>query len=337
MAGLAHMGVYAVTVWVLSFSLTLASLAYAMRVALIDLPGDRRSHAIPTPRGGGAGIVLAVLVAVAWLALTTGSQGWLAWFAMAVLGVAAVGWWDDHRPLSVRLRLAVHLVASLVLGVGILGVPDTPAEGGVFALAVLSSMALVNFWNFMDGINGLAASQAALLGLAVAVALPGSAVGSLGLALGAACLGFLPWNLPRARVFMGDVGSGTLGLMVAAILWRGGVGDGLDWRLALILPSAMLVDAGLTLAMRVLQGKRWWTAHREHLYQRAVGHGLSHALVTFLYACWSATLACAYLIGGWWGAAWAGDVLVFIAYAGGGLLWAGARLLLWRGSHGVNG
>lgn len=336
MPGSAHMGVYALAVMVLSFSLTLVSLAYATRAALIDLPGDRRSHAVPTPRGGGLGIVLAVLASVAWLIATTDSEGWLAWFAVAVLGVAVVGWWDDHRSLSIGLRLAVHLVASILLGVGLMGLPGSPAESLLFALAVLSSMALVNFWNFMDGINGLAASQAALLGLALSIAMPGAATGWVALALGMACLGFLPLNFPRARIFMGDVGSGALGLMVAAILWRGVAADGLDWRFALILPSAMLVDAGLTLVMRVLQGKRWWEAHREHLYQQAVERGLSHALVTFLYACWSATLAGAYLVGREWGAGGTGDALVLAAYAGGGLLWAGARLALWRGSHGVN-
>lgn len=336
MPGFAHMGMYAVAAMALSSSLTLASLAYAKRAALIDMPGDRRSHAAPTPRGGGVGIVLAVLASVAWLIATTGSEGWLGWFAAAVLAVAVVGWWDDHRSLSIGLRLAVHLVASILLGVGLMGLPGTPAESLLFALAVLSSMALVNFWNFMDGINGLAASQAALLGLALSVAMPGSVVGWVALALGMACLGFLPWNFPRARIFMGDVGSGALGLVVAAILWRGVATDGLDWRFALILPSAMLVDAGLTLAVRVLQGKRWWEAHREHLYQQAVERGLSHALVTFLYACWSATLAVAYLVGREWAAGGFGDALVLAAYVGGGLLWAGARLALWRGSHGVN-
>jgi UDP-N-acetylmuramyl pentapeptide phosphotransferase/UDP-N-acetylglucosamine-1-phosphate transferase len=145
---------------------------------------------------------------------------------------------------------------------------------------------MVNLWNFMDGINGIATAQAAVVALALAW-LPGALDGPwmlVALGLCAACIGFLPFNFPRARIFLGDVGSGALGFALAVVLLvaasRSAPGQ---WLLLALLPAVFIVDAGVTLLERMAQGRRWWEPHREHAYQWAVRRGHSHARVTNLY------------------------------------------------------
>ena len=307
----------------ISLAGTLAARGYALRRNLLDHPGERRSHVVPTPRGGGIGIVLSMLVAMALLAYGDRSQAAsMALAAVGLLLVAGIGWLDDHRPLTPWSRLAVHAVASCLLGIVAIG------AGGQFASALFAfvlAMVLVNIWNFMDGIDGIAALQALVVAGACALLASDPASRWMALALAAACLGFLPLNLPRARIFLGDVGSGALGYVLAlAIVMAAGAG-GEDasppaWMLLLLPPSAFLVDAALTLAARILRGERWWTPHVSHAYQRwarAVG---SHLPVTFAYAGWAFAggllavgirdLPDAFIM--YTGSAW---------YLGGGILW----------------
>jgi UDP-N-acetylmuramyl pentapeptide phosphotransferase/UDP-N-acetylglucosamine-1-phosphate transferase len=225
---------------------------YALRGNLMDQPGERRSHAVATPRGGGIAIVLVVVVASGYLMMRQASLEalWLA-FVPGLLIVAGVGWWDDHRPLSPWLRLAVQAVAALMLAVG----AGWQTGHWLPALvAFMAAMALVNVWNFMDGINGLATTQAALAALSYAVLLTGT-WHWLALALLAGCVGFLPFNFPKARIFLGDVGSGALGYMLAALV---------------------------TLSGRILRGEQWWTPHVGHLYQ-VMARRYGHTAVTLIY------------------------------------------------------
>lgn len=265
---------------------------YALARALLDAPGERRAHEVPTPRGGGIAIVAAMLVASLVLLARAGAA-WpvMAAFTAGLVAVAVVGWIDDHRPLSARLRLCVHAGAALGFALALGGTTGQWAWAGMAGLGIV---ALVNIWNFMDGIDALAASQAALVAAAVGAALPGIA-GALAWSLSAACVGFLPFNLPRARIFMGDVGSGALGYVLGALLVMAAMSLPSRSMLWLLPPSAFLVDAGLTLARRVLRGEAWWTAHAQHAYQgwaRRVGHGP----VTLAYAGW--TVAAVAIV--WW-------------------------------------
>lgn len=266
---------------------TWAARGYALRRRLLDAPGERRSHSVATPRGGGLGIVLALTVAC--LALVLRMPLMIVMLGAGLCGlllVAAVGAWDDHRPLSPWLRLAVHAVAAALLAVG------TLLTGGSAALALLAfvlAMVLTNVWNFMDGIDTLAASQAALVAAALALVCSGPLGLLLGAALASACLGFLPFNWPRARVFMGDVGSGALGFALAwvTVLALDGFPLAL-WPLVLLPFSAFLVDAGLTLAVRMLRRERWWTPHVQHAYQCAARRVARHGPVSAGYAVWTA-------------------------------------------------
>ena len=268
---------------------------YALRRELLDQPGERRSHQVPTPRGGGIGIVLSLLLSLAWFAvLRPAHAAMLLSTAVGVALVAAIGWLDDHRALSPWPRLLVQAIAAFALAWGI------HAEGGgivAMALAFAAAMVLTNVWNFMDGIDGLAASQALLAAAAYGLASGQEVVGRVAFALAAACLGFLPFNLPRARIFLGDVGSGTLGYALAAIVAWLALGSGQRALLLLLPVSAFLIDAALTLAARAATGQRWWLPHVEHAYQHWARRAGGHAPVTLAYAGWTA-LACLGMLAG---------------------------------------
>lgn len=258
---------------------------YALRHNLLDLPGERRSHTMPTPRGGGIAIVIALLLAGAWWLPRAGEA--LPLLVSTLLGlllVALVGLIDDHRPLSPWLRLAVHIVAAGVLALGVWQTSGLVLLGFVaFALALV----LTNVWNFMDGIDGLAASQAALVAAAVVWTTAGL-WHLFATALLAATLGFLPFNFPKARVFLGDVGSGALGFTLASLLMGTIMQTPHAWGVWMLPLSAFLLDAGLTLLGRLRRGEAWWRPHRLHAYQRWARVCGSHVPVTLGYAAWTA-------------------------------------------------
>lgn len=266
---------------------TWAARAYALRRHLLDEPGERRSHRVATPRGGGIAIVVAFLVAIAAMMLRQPDEIVLLGCAgLGFLMVAAIGWVDDHRPLSPWSRLAVHAVAAGWLGVGFY---LSGAGGNIALIALSSALALTNIWNFMDGIDGIAATQAVLVTVALIV-LSGSNVLAihLGLALIASILGFLPFNFPRAKIFLGDVGSGALGYALALMVGLSlGTAQRTAWLLVALPLSAFVLDAGLTLLARMLRGERWWTPHVEHAYQRWVRRTGDHRTVTIGYAVWT--------------------------------------------------
>jgi len=282
-----HQWVWILGSFLLSASVTWLSIRYAYRRNLVDHPGQRRSHATPTARGGGIGIVLACVAFFVppLFAVYPGATGAAAAILFGLIIVAAVGWWDDHFGLSALVRVVVHLLAATLLAVALLG-SDGLMAVCVFALFTAWS---INLHNFMDGIDGLLGTQA--LFVFVVLGCFGSSYAQPEYALpmwvaAAATLGFLPFNFPRASVFMGDVGSGALGFLIAAA-----IGLGLDFGLlvptqALVLVSAFLIDASCTLASRIVRGRRWYSAHREHLYQW-LARGMSHPRVVLLYGAWN--------------------------------------------------
>jgi UDP-N-acetylmuramyl pentapeptide phosphotransferase/UDP-N-acetylglucosamine-1-phosphate transferase len=225
---------------------------------------------------------------------------------IAIVIVAAVGWIDDHRGLPARARFAAHSLAAVLFLLPIIAAvalsPDaveesfqTSASGvwlslGVIALAMVW---FVNLHNFMDGIDGLLAAQAIFVlgALAFVCRHVGEPHAGEILVFAAAAAGFLPFNFPRARIFMGDVGSGVLGLLIAvAVLWQMSAPD-TAFSSGLVLCSAFVTDATATLVSRMARGRRWYSAHREHLYQWLVRSGFSHAGVVALYMGWNLVIA----------------------------------------------
>ncbi len=273
----------------LSLGGTRAVISYACRYGMLDHPGYRRSHRISTPRGGGAGLVLTLLFTLP-LCLSLLSQSWPARVTAGVfvaLGtVAFVGWLDDKHSLSARLRFAVQLLATGLFS-GLL------LHGGGFwwwPCLLLAGTWSINLHNFMDGIDGLLAQQGVFvsIGLSLITYLVGQlALSTVCACTAAACLGFLRYNMAPARIFMGDVGSGSLGLLLfiwIAMLWH--VHPHAIWP-SLILCSAFVTDASLTLLHRISRGRLWYSAHREHLYQWMVRTNYSHAAVVMCYLAWN--------------------------------------------------
>lgn len=276
-------------VWVLAVLVTGLVRRYALRNEVLDLPNERSSHTVPTPRGGGLGIVTAALVGFcgAW------ALGWIPLrLLLALCGggglLAAIGWIDDHRPVSVRLRLVFQFMAAFWAIAWLGGLPalrlgpvDLPLGLAGWLIGAVGLVWLVNLYNFMDGIDGLAAGEAVLVGTAAALLAWNSVgIGVAAAIVSAASLGFLFWNWPPARIFLGDVGSGFIGFCLGTLAIASGRAGGPPLLLWLVLLAAFIVDATLTLLRRVVRGEAWASAHRLHAYQRAVQSGMSHAQVT---------------------------------------------------------
>ena len=269
----------------LSFVLVGLVRRLAVRHGVLDHPSERSSHATATPRGGGLGLILAVLLLGGWQATRPIDWSALLLLAGAAL-VAIVGWIDDRRGLAVRTRLAVHVTAGLLVGiVAATGETTMPIRILLFAWWTFWTVSSVNLVNFMDGINGLVASQVAIFALSVAL-FPANAtvVGALTMVLAAACVGFLPWNFPRARIFLGDVGSGALGYLVPALALLASRTEGVAFVPAHLPLLALYVDAVWTIFRRWRKGERITTPHRSHLYQRLANGGMGHTAVTIIYA-----------------------------------------------------
>jgi Fuc2NAc and GlcNAc transferase len=270
---------------------------WALRVGILDVPNARSSHRSPTPRGGGLAIVVLTIVAAAVdAARGRGSaSAAVAWIVGGGL-VAAAGLIDDLRGLAVVVRLGCHLVAAGLLLVAMGGppmmmlFPQGPSNLGVLGW-VAGGIAIVwsiNLFNFMDGIDGLAAAQAAFVAGSAVVLQSFSDLGGSPqlplLALAGSSVGFLVWNFPPAKIFMGDVGSGFVGFaLIAGAFLSAGHGPINIWTW-LVLNGLFIADATTTLLVRLVRGERVYEAHRSHIYQRLSRRWASHRLVIVLYS-----------------------------------------------------
>lgn len=292
----------------------------ALAKQILDVPNERSSHARPTPRGGGLAIVVASTVAFlfAWATGRMDGRLLLALVGPAVL-VAVVGWIDDRRPMSAALRLLTHVIAACVAVATLDGVPPLQFGRAVVdlgwlghALGVTALVWTLNLFNFMDGIDGIAASEAVFVtagGALLLAAFPGSGgVSTPALIVAAGCSGFLLWNWPPARIFMGDVGSAFLGFVIAVLALAGARNDASAPFIWLTLGGVFFVDATVTLLRRLARGRRPHEAHRTHAYQWLARRWKSHRRVTlavlavdFLWLLPVAMLMKIYpLASGWW-------------------------------------
>jgi Fuc2NAc and GlcNAc transferase len=279
--------------WLLLFPLR----GWLAKRGVLDIPNERSSHLEARPRGGGlaiAGVSLAGLLA---LQLSRPQADWrlLAGYFAGALIVAGVSWLDDLRSMSWVARLGAQSAAALVViasggyfrGVGLPGVSELQLGWLGLPLTFLWIVGLTNAYNFMDGIDGLAGSQALIAGLGWAIlgsALHVPLVAGLGALIAGSSAGFLAHNWPPARIFMGDVGSAYLGYALAFLPVAAS-----QTQPVLALPGLLLVwpfvlDAGLTFGRRALRRERVFEPHRTHVYQRLVARGASHAQATVLYS-----------------------------------------------------
>lgn len=264
---------------------------YALSRSLVDIPNVRSSHQVPTPRGGGLALVMVALVALGVL-VGLGDISMPVFLALGGAGlmVAIVGFLDDHAHVPARWRLLVHFLAA---GWGVYwlnGLPELviwqqPVDLGVAGdlIAVVFLVWLLNLYNFMDGINGIAGIE--LVTIAFGGVLVGGVAGTwdagpLLAVLIAGGLGFLVWNFPHARIFMGDACSGFLGLILGLIaVWQGTLRPELFMAWVILL-GTFVVDATVTLLRRIVRGEAFYEAHRSHAYQVASRHYASHTPVS---------------------------------------------------------
>jgi len=276
----------------ISYGATRALIDALASRAILDRPNERSSHVTPTPRGGGIGVLAALLPAWLFSAhLFPNPPDGIAVIVTLALALALVSWADDLQGLGPALRLAAQ-VATVAVVLITLPFP-TPVFGGLLppALDIVASALLwlwfINLFNFMDGIDGIAGVQTAGVGIGVFIVAKMAGMGGAWQTLGltaAAAVGFLRWNWHPAKVFLGDVGSVPLGFLLGWLLL--GLAAHGHPAPALILPMYFLADATITLVRRALRGEKVWTAHRLHFYQQAVQAGLGHNEVarTIAYA-----------------------------------------------------
>lgn len=286
-----------------SFCLTVIGVGLFRRWSLargiLDVPNERSSHDSPTPRGGGVIIVLVTLVVFVSYGFLSG-KAISPYFIAASVILAAISWLDDLYSLPFYIRLLVHFAVAIVFVVcvgsfGSVLIPGLSNSASFGAAGPVLTMGwivwMINAYNFMDGIDGIAGIQGVAAGAAWAVfgiLLPSSGLVLLGGTLAAVSLGFLIFNWSPAKIFMGDVGSSFLGFAFAVLplLAVGDAKDSPDGRLAYAAVAFLwlfFVDTVVTLFKRVFEGKRFWNAHREHLYQQLVIGGISHARVSAIY------------------------------------------------------
>jgi Fuc2NAc and GlcNAc transferase len=265
---------------------------YALSRSVLDVPNHRSSHAVPTPRGGGVAIVVMFLIALVLLTWT-GHVETSAAIALGGTGllVALVGFVDDHRHLPARWRLLAHFGAAAWAIAWLGGLHPVVLLGNTVDLgvagdliAVVALVWLLNLYNFMDGIDGIAGVEALTVCAGAAVlylaARPSGHEGTVPLVLAAATLGFLGWNFPPARIFLGDVGSGFLGIVLGMLAIRAGNHSPQLFWSWLILLGVFVVDATFTLVRRMARRERIYEAHRSHAYQHAARQHGGHLPVT---------------------------------------------------------
>ncbi len=266
---------------------------YALKKGMMDVPNNRSSHVVATPRGGGIAVVI-VFLSVLFFYLTDNAinidSRYIASLFLGGATIAAVGFWDDHQHVPASWRSAIHLVAAFA---SLLVIPSLPVINlfgynlnlgwlayPVYAIAIVW---LLNLYNFMDGIDGIASVQAISVsgGAALILLLQGQQTWAALLFLLSICVaGFLVWNWPPAKVFMGDACSGFLGFILGLLLVITSAEGSINLWSWIILLGVFWLDATVTLVRRIFRGEKFYEAHRSHAYQRLSRRWQSHKKVT---------------------------------------------------------
>jgi UDP-N-acetylmuramyl pentapeptide phosphotransferase/UDP-N-acetylglucosamine-1-phosphate transferase len=324
----------ALAVWFLAFPV----IRWLRSRQVLDRPNERSSHVVPTPRGGGLALVLVLIPGFIILYLTS-REPFALLLAVGSVLLAGISFLDDLRPLRPAIRFSIHLAAALLLVAGMAfwnpgrEVASVAFQGGLVipgwligSLLCLYLVGYTNAFNFMDGINGISGMQAIISGSGVAimaVLVDQAELHSIALAaalVAGSAVGFLPHNFPRARVFMGDVGSVPIGFVTAGL----GVVFAFKAGFWLLLPLVLLhsnyiLDTSITLLRRIARGEKWYLPHREHFYQRLIRSGFSHSFVTFSEGClqlatMGGAIACLYLTPSLQALVAAGVILLWLSF-----------------------
>jgi len=276
-----------VGIWLLTVLITWSWIKLAEARQIHDGPERRRLHDTFVPRAGGIGIAIVMLASVVAIFLTIGYRSYL-WLLLlaAIFLFSMLGFWDDLKPIRAGRKLLLHLLAAAIL----LLVCKFPLSMDTMMAVViaLAYLVMVNIWNFMDGSDGMVGMQSLLMAIGfLSLGAYTTATHYYALVLCVACLGFLPFNFPVARVFMGDVGSHGLGAAVAGLAILAYTENQMTALEIACLMSALWIDAVLTFLRRLFRGFKVTHPHRSHLYQYAIRKGKSHVSVCGYYAVWT--------------------------------------------------
>jgi len=291
-----------IVVFILSFGMTYLVKQFALNKNIIDTPNLRSSHTVPTPCGGGLAIVLAFYSAVLVFYFIGLLQDSVLIGLLGLASIAIIGLIDDHQPIPARYRLMVHFVAAVWACYWLGVIPWGDGESDLltysaWGVSVFYLVWLLNLYNFMDGIDGIATVEAiTVVSSATLLVFLGDFAWHLYLmmALVAALLGFLFWNWPPAKIFMGDVGSTFIGIIIGALSLITTNNGSLDFTVWIILLAVFITDATYTLLVRLFRGEKFYQAHRSHAYQylsRQYGHKLVTTGVLLINVFWLLPLA----------------------------------------------
>ncbi len=292
---------------------------------LLDVPNERSSHSSPTPRGGGLAIAVTALGGIVIFAMLN----WIDWnLAIALAGggamIATVGWVDDHKDLPALTRFAVQFISAgwglyWIGGLPSVSIGSSSVSLGLFGtvLGIIGIVWAINLYNFVDGIDGLAAGEAVstgVIGGLILIAMEQQGLALVAFLIAAANAGFLPLNWAPAKLFMGDVGSGMLGYLFAVLAIASENSGAVPLLIWVLLLGAFVFDATVTLCRRIAHGERWYHAHHSHAYQRMVQAGRSHAQVSATILIINLALAVLAIV------AWLRPTFFLIAFGAGALL-----------------
>ena len=287
------------SIFLVSFASTAIIRHLSIKYKLLDTPNERSSHTVLTPRVGGLAIASTFFASVLYIDLAYSIEANL-FYSLFISGllIVGIGFWDDLKDISSRFRLLIHFLASINVVYWLNGSPPLNIMGMLFdsniftiLISVVVLVWFLNLFNFMDGIDGLAASETIFVSSAGAFFswLNGlDILFYISLALSFSTLGFLMFNWPPAKIFMGDVGSGFLGLTIGVLAYSNAI-EGVSLWVWFILFSVFLVDSTYTLVMRFLSGEKWYMAHCSHAYQHAArrfGHKKVSIFATLINVFW---------------------------------------------------
>jgi UDP-N-acetylmuramyl pentapeptide phosphotransferase/UDP-N-acetylglucosamine-1-phosphate transferase len=298
----------AVAAYAVTLPLVFGARWLALRAGIVDHPNARSSHHQPVPRGGGVAIVVAALGLLALIRWQFPGlmQGYSSGVAAGAILVAAISGADDCKGLPASLRLLIHVIAAMVawrstgLEIDVWAGDGSRLAIGIFATVWIAGM--INAYNFMDGIDGIAGSVGVVAGLAWAIIglmTHQSDVAAAGATASGACAAFLMLNWAPASVFMGDVGSAFLGYWFAVLAILAARHDRFALVQGALIMWPFIFDTVTTMLRRIVRGENPLHAHRTHLYQRLIATGLGHASVASLYALLAVTGACAAILAAW--------------------------------------
>ncbi|MEO5590693.1 MAG: glycosyltransferase family 4 protein, partial [Gemmatimonadaceae bacterium] len=315
---------FVVSAAILSWLLASRVRLYALD-RMLDIPNERSSHKSPTPRGGG----LAIAVTALGGTIVAAMLQWIDWNLAIAMGgggamIALVGWVDDHRSLPALTRFAVQFISAGWAMYWLGGLPEISIGSSTIELGpmglVLGTVGIVwaiNLYNFVDGIDGLAAGEAistGIIGGLILIAMGHPGLATVSFLIAAASAGFIPLNWAPAKLFMGDVGSGMLGYVFAVLAIASENAGAVPLLIWVLLLGAFVFDATVTLCRRIAHGEKWYHAHHSHAYQRMVQAGRSHAQVSATILIINLVLALLAIV------AWLRPTFFLAAFAAGAIL-----------------